>query len=112
MSAVSFAWERPRSAPLPALPAATFIFWGAALHAAVGLAASGVWVVTGNAAPFELFRNYPGAIFLVELAAVQFRLTVANLANSLHVYPTMGEGLRLCAQGFDRDVSMLSCCAE
>ncbi|GFE57311.1 mercury(II) reductase [Geobacter sp. AOG1] len=54
-----------------------------------------------------------GADIINEAAlAVQFRLTVANLANSLHVYPTMGEGLRLCAQGFDRDVSMLSCCAE
>ncbi|RII28825.1 MAG: mercury(II) reductase [Geobacter sp.] len=54
-----------------------------------------------------------GADIVNEAAlAVRFRLTVADLANSLHVYPSMGEGLRLCAQGFDRDVSKLSCCAE
>jgi mercuric reductase len=34
------------------------------------------------------------------------------MANTLHVYPSMGEGLRLCAQGFSRDLSKLSCCAE
>ena len=54
-----------------------------------------------------------GADIINEAAlAVRFRLTVADLANSLHVYPSMGEGLRLCAQGFDRDVNLLSCCAE
>jgi len=54
-----------------------------------------------------------GADIINEAAlAVRFRLTVADLANSLHVYPSMGEGLRLCAQGFGRDVSKLSCCAE
>ncbi len=54
-----------------------------------------------------------GADIINEAAlAVRFRLTVADLANCLHVYPSMGEGLRLCAQGFDRDVSKLSCCAE
>lgn len=54
-----------------------------------------------------------GADIINEAAlAVRFRMTVAELANSLHVYPSMGEGLRLCAQGFDRDVSLLSCCAE
>ncbi len=54
-----------------------------------------------------------GADIINEAAmAVRFRMTVADLANCLHVYPSMGEGLRLCAQGFDRDVSKLSCCAE
>jgi mercuric reductase len=51
---------------------------------------------------------------LVNEAALALRLkaTVSDVANTLHVYPSMGEGLRLCAQGFDRDVSKLSCCAE
>jgi mercuric reductase len=44
--------------------------------------------------------------------AIRFALTVEDLASSLHVYPSMGEGLRLCAQGFTRDVAKLSCCAE
>jgi mercuric reductase len=54
-----------------------------------------------------------GAELINEAAlAVRFKLTVEDLANTLHVYPSIGEGLRLCAQGFSRDVSKLSCCAE
>ncbi len=54
-----------------------------------------------------------GADLINEAAlAVRYRLTVADLADSLHVYPSMAEGLRLCAQGFSRDISRLSCCAE
>jgi mercuric reductase len=44
--------------------------------------------------------------------ALHLRATVADLATTMHVYPSIGEGLKLCAQGFDRDISRLSCCAE
>jgi mercuric reductase len=54
-----------------------------------------------------------GAELINEAAlAIRLRATVEDLANALHVYPSMGEGLRLCAQGFSRDISRLSCCAE
>ena len=54
-----------------------------------------------------------GADIINEAAlAVRFGLTVAQLAETLHVYPSMGEGLKLCAQGFRRDLERLSCCAE
>jgi mercuric reductase len=54
-----------------------------------------------------------GADIINEAAmAIRFRLTVAQLAETLHVYPSMGEGLKLCAQGFRRDLDRLSCCAE
>jgi len=54
-----------------------------------------------------------GAELINEAAlAIRIRATVGDLANTLHVYPSIGEGLRLCAQGFSRDVSKLSCCAE
>jgi mercuric reductase len=54
-----------------------------------------------------------GADIINEAAlAVRFGMTVAQLAETLHVYPSMGEGLRLCAQGFRRDLERLSCCAE
>ena len=54
-----------------------------------------------------------GADLINEAAlAIRLRATVEDLANALHVYPSMGEGLRLCAQGFSRDISRLSCCAE
>ena len=54
-----------------------------------------------------------GAELINEAAlALHLHATVADLANTMHVYPSIGEGLRLCAQGFDRDISRLSCCAE
>jgi mercuric reductase len=54
-----------------------------------------------------------GAELINEAAlALRGNLTVEELANTLHVYPSMGEGLRLCAQGFSRDITKLSCCAE
>lgn len=56
---------------------------------------------------------YQGGELINEAAlALRARLTIEELANSLHVYPSMSEGLRLCAQGFSRDVTKLSCCAE
>ena len=51
---------------------------------------------------------------LINSAALALRLhaTIDDLATMLPVYPTMSEGLRLCAQGFSRDITRLSCCAE
>jgi mercuric reductase len=54
-----------------------------------------------------------GADMINEAAlALHMRSTVSDLATTMHVYPSIGEGLKLCAQGFDRDISLLSCCAE
>lgn len=54
-----------------------------------------------------------GADIINEAAlAIRCRMTVAELADTLHVYPSMGEGLRLCAQAFTRNLDQLSCCAE
>jgi mercuric reductase len=54
-----------------------------------------------------------GADMINEAAlALRMRATVDDLATTMHVYPSIGEGLRLCAQGFSRDISRLSCCAE
>lgn len=44
--------------------------------------------------------------------ALQLNATVDDLARSMQVYPSMSEGLKLCAQGFSTDISKLSCCAE
>lgn len=54
-----------------------------------------------------------GADLINEAAlAIHLKATTEDLAAATHVYPTMSEGLRLCAQGFNRDLSRLSCCAE
>lgn len=54
-----------------------------------------------------------GAEMINEAAlALQLKATVEDVAGTMHVYPSIGEGLKLCAQGFSRDISKLSCCAE
>ncbi|MBC7963380.1 MAG: mercury(II) reductase [Steroidobacteraceae bacterium] len=54
-----------------------------------------------------------GAELINEVSlALWFKATVDDLAGTMHVYPSMSEGLKLCAQGFDSDISRLSCCAE
>lgn len=54
-----------------------------------------------------------GADMINEAAlALKLRATVTDMATTMHVYPSIGEGLKLCAQGFSRDITLLSCCAE
>lgn len=44
--------------------------------------------------------------------AVKLGLTISDLIELIHVYPTISEALRMAAQSFTKDVSKLSCCAE
>jgi mercuric reductase len=54
-----------------------------------------------------------GADVIHEAAlAVRFKLTVQDIIDTIHVYPTMSEAIRMAAQTFTKDVSKLSCCAE
>lgn len=54
-----------------------------------------------------------GAELINEAAlAISRQMTANEMAAALHVYPSIGEGLKLCAQGFNRDINRLSCCAE
>lgn len=52
-----------------------------------------------------------GDLILAAVYAVQFKLTVDDVARTWAPYLTMGEGFKLAAQIFSRDVSKLSCCA-
>ncbi len=55
----------------------------------------------------------PEAGELIQTAALAIRahMTVQELAAQLFPYLTMVEGLKLCAQTFNKDVTQLSCCA-
>lgn len=39
-------------------------------------------------------------------------LTVYDVIDTLHVFPTMAEAIKIAAQSFTRDVSKMSCCVE
>ena len=44
--------------------------------------------------------------------AVKFGLTIDDIIDTVHVFPTMSEGIKLAAQAFRRDISVMSCCIE
>ena len=44
--------------------------------------------------------------------AVKNKLTISDLTDTVHVFPTFTEAVKLAAQSFTRDVSKLSCCVE
>lgn len=52
-----------------------------------------------------------GDAILAAVYAVKFGMTTQELADTWAPFLTMGDGLRLAAQAFTRDVGMLSCCA-
>jgi mercuric reductase len=54
----------------------------------------------------------PHAAELIQEAtlAVKFGLTVDDIIDTVHVFPTLSEGIKLAAQAFTRDISVMSCC--
>ncbi len=44
--------------------------------------------------------------------AVKFKLTIDDIIDTIHIFPTMAESIKLVAQSFRKDVSKLSCCTE
>ena len=44
--------------------------------------------------------------------AVKFGLTVDDIIDTVHVFPTLSEGIKRVAQAFTRDISVMSCCIE
>jgi mercuric reductase len=44
--------------------------------------------------------------------AVKHNLTIDDIIDTVHVFPTYGEAIKLAAQAFYRDVAKLSCCTQ
>lgn len=44
--------------------------------------------------------------------AVKFKLTIGDIIDTVHVFPTMSEAIKRVAQSFVRDISKMSCCVE
>ncbi len=52
-----------------------------------------------------------GDVIQTAVLAIRHHVTAAELAATFHPYLTTAESLKLAAQAFTRDVSLLSCCA-
>ncbi|MFZ1712162.1 MAG: mercury(II) reductase [Nitrosomonas sp.] len=66
---------------------------------------------TGRIIGAQILAHEGGEIIQSAALAIHNRMTVTDLANQLFPYLTMVEGLKLCAQTFNKDVKELSCCA-
>ena len=59
----------------------------------------------------QVLAHEGGEIIQTAALAIRSRMTVDDLSDQLFPYLTMVEGLKLCAQTFNKDVKQLSCCA-
>jgi mercuric reductase len=66
---------------------------------------------TGRVLGVSMVADGAGDAILAAVYAVKLSMTTEQLADTWAPYLTIGEGLRLAAQAFTRDVGMLSCCA-
>ncbi len=44
--------------------------------------------------------------------AVKYKLTIDDIIDTVHVFPTMAESIKLAATSFRKNIDQLSCCAE
>jgi len=44
--------------------------------------------------------------------AVKFGFTVDDIIDTVHVFPTFSEAVKIVAQAFRRDINTMSCCVE
>ncbi len=56
----------------------------------------------------------PHAADLIQegVLAVKYKLTVDDIIDTVHVFPTLSESIKLAAQSFYKDIGKLSCCVE
>jgi mercuric reductase len=66
---------------------------------------------SGRVLGVSMVADGAGDAILAAVYAVKLGMTTTELADTWAPYLTMGEGLRLAAQTFTRDVARLSCCA-
>jgi mercuric reductase len=67
--------------------------------------------LTGKVLGVHALAENAGDVMLAGVYAVKFGLTIDDLADTWAPYLTMAEAMKLAAQTFTTDVSMLSCCA-
>lgn len=66
---------------------------------------------TGRLRGVQILAHEGGEIIQSAALAIHSHMTVVELAEQLFPYLTMVEGLKLCAQTFNKNVKELSCCA-
>jgi len=60
----------------------------------------------------HILANIAADMIHEAVMAVKYRLTINDIIDTVHVFPTMTEAIKLVATAFKQDISKLSCCAE
>ncbi|MDE1765585.1 MAG: mercury(II) reductase [Thaumarchaeota archaeon] len=67
---------------------------------------------TGRIIGVHILSDLAADIIHEAVLAVKHRLTVDDIIDTVHVFPTMSESIKLVATSFKKNVKQLSCCAE
>ena len=67
---------------------------------------------TGKIAGVHIVAPVAAEMIHEGVLAVKLGLTVDDLIDTVHVFPTYTEAVKLAAQAFRRDISAMSCCVE
>jgi mercuric reductase len=67
---------------------------------------------TGRILGVHMLADNAADIIHEGVLAVKHKLTVDNIIDTVHVFPTMAESIKLAAMSFRKDLENLSCCAE
>ena len=77
-----------------------------------GLVKMVVEASTGRILGVHILAETAADIIHEAVLAVKHRLTIDDVIDTVHVFPTMTESIKLAATSFRKDIDQLSCCAE
>lgn len=67
---------------------------------------------TGRILGVSIVARGAGDLIHEAVLAVKYGLTIDDIIDTIHVFPTMSEAMKLVAQSFRRNVASLPCCTE
>jgi mercuric reductase len=67
---------------------------------------------TGRVLGVHILADNAADIIHEGVLAVKYKLTIDDIIDTVHVFPTMAESIKLVATSFRKDLDQLSCCAE
>jgi mercuric reductase len=67
---------------------------------------------TGKILGVHILAENAADIIHEAVLAVKHKLTIDDIIDTVHVFPTMAESIKLAATSFRKDIDQLSCCAE
>ena len=67
---------------------------------------------TGRVLGVHILADNAADIIHEAVLAVKYKLTIDDIIDTVHVFPTITESIKLAATSFRKNIDQLSCCAE